>query len=882
MHARAQRSSRLAESLSDSWDGQQPTIGVGQPEAGLNFPTTVAASDDEGMADPATRDWSVHVAPHPRPSSSLLKTAMNTLCCSHDEEPELGDGGKSGVTVHQSSANFHQAAAVYLLGGSSAIYDGVVPENASRCTNDEMRTHWEAAEGKIGKNERLVCHFAPLDCAGMILGVDSIGFRASTAGQGGGGVFVSAVGPHELEWDQYQGGNFRARAGRELWGEKADDVLIGGCAENKLDVAFLIKVHVSQFNASIKVPGRDVIRVIPPDVLTEQHGYHWLPKKQIAKAFILKQGVSSIDIAGLEMRDEAASVKVKTAFGVGIVLLVLLQLVAVSAILLDTMYPVCSVDEDCDSRYGSYCDSIGSGRCMFCGDVRWYGLAVFNTSTPRAFQDVDCSCPDALSWTKCDNNCFNGNQGVFCDTNKDCHCGTDHCGKLDREVRNNCTVPAKITSTGQSCVNDTGFTNSFAKDTGRIVPTVPWKDFCEDKSNFRNEFCAEHEAFIYQVYPHVDSNTNNIVRLNSSCPHPACAGCEREGGWGYDGRRSRTRATLLARNLKDPDLRNFAVFCAANLMVVLPVVNLMTSIRATAASVSQFGDEGQEPQMALLLVVSALRHIVIMPALVMIVPFDALYSGFQSGKMVLHAMVALFTLKLDSELFQCLLPESMRQDVERFGRVQVSETKEKLNDTIERIAVPVFCVTTVGPILYYGRLHFESDSLASEYETDTELYGYLFSIERWIQWGLVCTSITVFLAATWAGDEPAARRSSLVTTLLRASRDVTTEPTTLLRAGRDATIWVRLIMCGLNVAAFVALGGGVVVVFALMKEPLSHRNTLTIEMPYPTTEMPFLTIEQTRVETFYLLGPAGLVVCAVIWTLSITWEHRRMGLENAD
>ena len=110
-----------------------------------------------------------------------------------------------------------------------------------------MRAHWEAAEGKIGKNERLVCHFAPLTSAGLILGVDSIGFRASTGGQGGGGFYVNAVGPHDLDWDQYQGGGFRARVGRELWGEKADSVLVGGSDEDKLDVVFLIKVHESQY-----------------------------------------------------------------------------------------------------------------------------------------------------------------------------------------------------------------------------------------------------------------------------------------------------------------------------------------------------------------------------------------------------------------------------------------------------------------------------------------------------------------------------------------------------------------------------------------------------------------------------------------------------------
>ena len=33
------------------------------------------------------------------------------------------------------------------------------PENVSRMTNEEMKTAWEAAEGTITSNEKLVCHF---------------------------------------------------------------------------------------------------------------------------------------------------------------------------------------------------------------------------------------------------------------------------------------------------------------------------------------------------------------------------------------------------------------------------------------------------------------------------------------------------------------------------------------------------------------------------------------------------------------------------------------------------------------------------------------------------------------------------------------------------
>ena len=71
--------------------------------------------------------------------SSLLETAKSKFCCTKDEDAEQADEGKSAAV--QASANFHQAAAVYLLGGSTANYTGCKPENVSRCTNEEMRAH---------------------------------------------------------------------------------------------------------------------------------------------------------------------------------------------------------------------------------------------------------------------------------------------------------------------------------------------------------------------------------------------------------------------------------------------------------------------------------------------------------------------------------------------------------------------------------------------------------------------------------------------------------------------------------------------------------------------------------------------------------------------
>jgi hypothetical protein len=616
---------------------------------------------------PPARAAPLMVANPMRKEEELAGNPASTETAGQERSPSSTDEDKGGESTDEGNsvavkapANFHQAAAVYLLGGSTANYTGCKPENVSRCTNAEMQTHWEVAEGKIGKNERLVCHFAPLYSAGLILGVDSIGFRASSAGQGGGGFYVNAIGPHELEWDQYQGGGFRARVGRELWGEKADTVLVGGSDEEKLDVVFLIKVHESQLNAAIKVPGRDVIRVIPPDVLVEQHGYHWLPKEKIVKAFILKKGVSDIDIAGLEMKEEDSSVKV--SFACGAIALVLLQVLAVSAILVDIVNPSCATQLHCNSRVGMYCDSVepeGSGHCMYCGAIGIQGLAL---------------------------------------------------------------APAK-----GSLINASAYPASRFVFRGRFVPDG--LEFCEDKSNWRHEFCDA--AVSYFTDPRGSSEYGQQVLTNSTllCSHPACRGCLDHGSHDELGTASTreeycqanqhandtlaaqwchnsqwfgysTYESTMASNLRNPATTNLAAFVVAVLMVVFPVSGHLASIAATTQAVSQFGDEGEAMMMTLVTMLGYVRTYVIAPGLVMIVPYHALLNGFQAQGVLANAVVALFVLKLDTTLFEFVLPDSMRADVERFGRVQVTEMQAKRNEIGKRNASAGFCVATIIPTMF--------------------------------------------------------------------------------------------------------------------------------------------------------------------------------------
>eukprot|EP01045_Picozoa_sp_COSAG04_P050768 COSAG04_NODE_20742_length_387_cov_0.895833_1_plen_100_part_01 len=91
-------------------------------------------------------------------------------------------------------------------------------------------------ERECARVEQLVYHYTDIESAKLIIGVGSPGFRASKVGQGGGGFYVVTDGPHEMGWDQHQGGEFRATVGRELWGEKAADVAANGKDAHKLDV----------------------------------------------------------------------------------------------------------------------------------------------------------------------------------------------------------------------------------------------------------------------------------------------------------------------------------------------------------------------------------------------------------------------------------------------------------------------------------------------------------------------------------------------------------------------------------------------------------------------------------------------------------------------
>jgi hypothetical protein len=238
-------------------------------------------------------------------------------------------------------------------------------------TNAEMQLAWEAASESISKNERLVCRFMNTRNASRSLGTDSPGLRAAKAGQGGGGLYVSGVGPHNLGWEQYQSGTFREETGKLLWGEKWRDVLVGRTDADKLDVVFFLKIPASVYDTAKTVPGRENIKIIPPDVLYEEDGHHWLQKQKIVKSYVLARGVPTLQIKG-EGPPPPTSLGIKWVFATLSLAIVLVQVIALYAIFFNTPYPSCVNNMQC--RRGMWCTTRGAlgGRCEYCAYAsRW-------------------------------------------------------------------------------------------------------------------------------------------------------------------------------------------------------------------------------------------------------------------------------------------------------------------------------------------------------------------------------------------------------------------------------------------------------------------------------------------------------------------------------
>ena len=452
---------------------------------------------------------------------------------------------------------------------------------------------------------------------------------------------------------------------------------MGGSDEDKLEVVFFIKVHESQYNAAIQVPGRDVIRVIPPEAgLVEHDGFHWLPKDKIAKAFILKEGVSDIEINGLEMAEGDPSVKL--FFGFGAILLVVFQLAALSAILVGIFTPGCSTQADCDGRLGTYCDSApgGSGRCQLCGDIgRFTGLVVID---------------EALA--------------------------------VNETSFNPLALESQITQRFRHTVMNANFSSAA--------------DFCADPSHFRREYC------------------DGAVFLGgeTQCRHPACQGClkheelpgveeycnspagiarrEKDGaasicGWGHSG-----GDAVIFDSLRNPGPANCLALIVAMVMVALPLSDQVVSIKACFVALIQFGDDGarEVAVQALLTVLAYLRLFVIVPLIAMIVPCAALQIGMRADVIFVYAVIALFVLRFETELFQFGLPDAIRAEVELFGRVRVTKAQMKLDASSKKLVWGGFMAATAGPVLIGVWITARAMAHPADYTGEKNNIGAIFGL----------------------------------------------------------------------------------------------------------------------------------------------------------
>ena len=108
-----------------------------------------------------------------------------------------------------------------------------------------MEKNLTALKGSIARDDELAYHFTNNKTANLIL---SSGLRASTAGQLNGGVSVCKQPPHEMGWEQWGGGQWPESVGKQLWGEKWQEVLPGKPHADKLEMVVVVKVMKDIFN----------------------------------------------------------------------------------------------------------------------------------------------------------------------------------------------------------------------------------------------------------------------------------------------------------------------------------------------------------------------------------------------------------------------------------------------------------------------------------------------------------------------------------------------------------------------------------------------------------------------------------------------------------
>ena len=160
-------------------------------------------------------------------------------------------------------------------------------ENISRFTADEMRMLHLRLQAELSFDERIFLHFTSVENAKNIL--QSHGIRASSKGQAGGGVSFSRTQMHELGWQQFGGGMWKARVSRAVWEETWQDKMPGGMYHDKLEAVLFVRLPEN--TEEYRLLGRPGMVIIPPSRLssTKHHEASDAPARTSEMEFYLEK-----------------------------------------------------------------------------------------------------------------------------------------------------------------------------------------------------------------------------------------------------------------------------------------------------------------------------------------------------------------------------------------------------------------------------------------------------------------------------------------------------------------------------------------------------------------------------------------------------------------
>lgn len=533
-------------------------------------------------------------------------------------------------------------------------------------------------------------------------------------------------------------------------------------------MVFFLKIPTPFYDQGRSIPGRELARIIPPDVLYERDGYHWFQKEKIVKSYVLLRDAPELQIVG-EGPPPETDPGMKCVFAILSLGLVLFQVLALLAIIFNTTNPSCVNNLQC-GRVGTYCSATGgtSGRCAYCGSIGDVFTSVLkipiNATVDAPWCDIDADC-------ECDIYCSDGEGG--------------------EKWHEQCAMPANIFVDGNNS-----------------VPTCPASfntcTSCEDKlrpaRNDATAFCADRSQYSADYCDHSTAN-------DEKCAHPACRACpgsteDPNPGWGvpYHLAIARTGSSNvghhpisrevenstwgitsehtvirdnvaamqysdyamlgiaatavsfnLASEIRDIALceitihdrgggrpwrwRDYLVAIVGSVVVVVGGVmfvvalylalhqhvnvqynnkthnNLLLGLLGaglvgpSAVFALIDGRVGNSPWRVFLLATNALRRFSVVPLLSAAVPMLVLFDVANAKDMALNTVGALFLLSVDNEAFAYALPDHIRTHVEEYGRAEVGAKEAGTLNAVKTWTWIPQIAAMVLPVLAVKHLH---------------------------------------------------------------------------------------------------------------------------------------------------------------------------------